>query len=334
MAEKLPRLTGLGFSVPANVRTNNDPIFNYLKAHGGGDGLFQGYNQRRVLAPAEDLMTMMLPASQNALSDAGLEASDIDLLVGMGSISPYATPNELCLLHKLLGLDERCPVVPLNREFSGFNFGVLMADALIRAGRAKNALVVVGTNWTRHVSYETPESISAGDGAGAAVVSLSSDGSRWTLLDDFSITQTKFYGTMFMQGDPVNAIPPQTGPLFTESYFHITPAGIETYKEFGIVTAPSAILKVLQRNGLTGADVAMTAHQSSSVLLDAWVKTVQPAQLLSTITTFANMTGATIPVNLAWAPGSDPVTPNYLVCLGLGPEAHADAMLLKRDPAE
>jgi 3-oxoacyl-[acyl-carrier-protein] synthase III len=334
MAKQLPRLTGFGFSVPANIRTNNDPIFDYLKAHGGGAGLFQGYEQRRILVPGETLMTMMLPAAQNALSDAGLFASDIDLLIGMGSISPYATPNELCLLHKLLGLPESCPVVPLNREFSGFNWGVLAADALIRVGKAKNVLVVVGTNWTRHVSYETPQSISAGDGAGAAVVSLSSDGSRWTLLDDFSITQTGFYGTMFMQGDPVDAIPPQTGPLFTDSFFHITQAGIETYKQFGIVTAPSAISQVLERNGLTGADVAMTAHQSSSVLLDAWVKMIQPAQLLSTITIFANMTGATIPVNLAWAPANDPVTPNFLVCLALGPEAHADAMLLKRDPVE
>jgi 3-oxoacyl-[acyl-carrier-protein] synthase-3 len=184
------------------------------------------------------------------------------------------------------------------------------------------------------VSYETPQSISAGDAAGAAVVSLSRDGSRWTLLDDFSITDTSFYATMFMQGDRVQPIAPQTGPLFTDSYFHITAAGIETYKQFGVVTAASAVSGVLQRNGLTGAQVAMTAHQSSSVLLDAWVQTIQPAQLLSTITVFANMTAATIPVNLAWAPANDPVTPNYLVCLGLGPEAHADAMLLKRDPIE
>jgi len=332
MAQALPRLTGLGFSVPANIRTNDDPIFDWLKAHGGGEGLFTGYNQRRVLVPGEDLMTIMLPAAQNAMADAGLFASDIDLLIGMGSVSAYITPNNVCQLHHLLGLPESCPAVPLNREFSSFNYGVVMADALIRAGRAHNVLIVVGTNWTRHVSYHTPQSISAGDGAGAAVVSLSSDGSRWSLMDDLSITDTQFYGTMFMRGDPVDPIPPQTGPLFTSSYFHITKEGIDTYKQFGIMTAPSAVSQVLARNGLKGSDVAMTAHQSSSVLLDAWAQTIQPAQLLSTITIFANMTGATIPVNVAWAPGNYPVTPNYLVCLALGPDAHADAMLLKREP--
>ena len=202
MAQPLPRLTGLGFSVPANIRTNDDPVFDYLNHHGNGQDLFQGYNQRRVLAPGEDLMTIMSPAAQNALADAGLFASDIDLLIGMGSISSYVTPNDLCLLHKLLGLSENCPVIPLNREFSSFNYGVLMADALIRVGRARNVLVVVGTNWTRHVSYQTPQAISAGDGAGAAVVSLSSDGSQWTLLDDFSITQTRFFGTCSCRAIP------------------------------------------------------------------------------------------------------------------------------------
>jgi len=332
MVHTLPRITGVGYSVPANVRTNNDPIFAYLKAHGGGGSLFQGYNQRRVLEPGETLITMMLPAAQNALADAGLQATDIDLLIGMASISEYATPNEVCLLHQLLGLGQHCPVIPLNREYSSFNYGLIMADAMIRAGRAKNVLIVVGTNWTRHVSYETPQSIGAGDGAGAAVVSSSSDGRQWTILDDYSITQTKFYGTMFMKGDPVPPIPPQTGPLFTQSYFHITAEGIETYKVFGVSTAPSAVTEVLKRNYLTGSDIAFTAHQSSSVLLDAWIQVIQPAQFVNTIGIFGNTTGAAIPINLAWAPVGNPITQNYLVCMALGPEAHVDALLLKRDP--
>ena len=326
-----PRLIGLGFEVPANIRTNDDPIFDYLKKHGGNNSLFTGYVERRVLEPGEDLMTIMVPAAKAALADAGLFPSDIDFLLGTGSLSPYATPNELGRLHQILGLPDGCRVIPLNCEFSNFNTGVVLADSLIRTRRANNVLIAVGTNWTRHVSYETPQSISAGDGAGAAVVGLSADSSRWALADSFSITQTKFFGSMFMEGQLVDAIPPQTGPLFTDPFFQITPAGLnETYKIFGVKTAAGAVLEVLKRNGLKGSDVALTAHQSSSVLLDSWVKLIQPAQLLSTITNFANMTAATIPVNIAWAPANDPVIPNYLACLALGTEAHADALLLGR----
>ena len=166
-----PRLIGLGYSVPPTRRTNDDPIFDWLKAHVPPDkNPFQGYKTRAVLAPGEDLMTIMVPAALNALEDAKLRPSDIDLLLGYASISPYATPNALSLLHRQLGLPERTWVVPLNNEFSNFNAGLVMADALIRAGRARNILIVVGGNWTRHVDYHTVQSISAADGAGAAVV--------------------------------------------------------------------------------------------------------------------------------------------------------------------
>ena len=101
---------------------------------------------------------------------------------------------------------------------------------------------------------------------------------------------------------------------------------------FGVSTAPSAVTEVLKRNYLTGSDIAFTAHQSSSVLLDAWIKVIQPAQFVNTIGIFGNTTGAAIPINLAWAPVGNPITQNYLVCMALGPEAHFDALLLKRDP--
>ena len=336
MATLGPRLIGLGFAVPANVRTNDDPIFDYLKGHDKGNNkLFTGFCDRHVLVPGEDLMTIMVPAAQEAMADAGLFASDIDMLLGTGSISPWSTPNELARVHQILGLPDHCRVIPLNCEFSNFNAGVVFADSLIRSGRARNVLVVVGTNWTRHVSYETPQSISAGDGAGAAVIGLSSDESRWALADDHSITQTKFFGSMFMAGENVVPIPPQSGPLFSNPFFQITALGLsETYKIFGVKTAPEAVVQLLARNGLKGSDVTLTGHQSSSVLVDNWVKVIQPADLLTTIQNFANMTAASIPVNLAWAPANHPVTTDYLVCLALGDDAHADAMLLRRGPVE
>ena len=45
-----------------------------------------------------------------------------------------------------------------------------MSDALIRAGRATYVLIALGDNWTRYVSYHTPQSVSAADGAAALVM--------------------------------------------------------------------------------------------------------------------------------------------------------------------
>src|SRR5262247_821042 len=130
MSDRHPRLLGVGYAVPQNIRTNDDPIFHWLRDHPTKSDPFEGYVTRVVLGPGEDLMTMMVPAALNALSAAGLRASDVDVLLGYASVSEYQTPNELSRLHRMLGCPTRTYVVPLNSEFSNFNAGLLLADAL------------------------------------------------------------------------------------------------------------------------------------------------------------------------------------------------------------
>ncbi len=336
MNDLQPRITGLGYFVPPNLRTNDDPIFDWLNAHPPpGGNPFQGYTTRVVLGPGEDLMTMMVPAALNALEAANLKASDVDMLLGYASVSPYADPNEMSHLHRMLQLPKRTYVVPLNNEFSNFNAGLLFADALIRAGRAKNILVVVGGNWTRHVDYHTVQSVSAADGAGAAVVSLSSDATQWQVIDQNTVTDTSYFGSMYMQGQRYEQHPPLDGhqALWSEPFFQITPTGMQGFGKFGGQIAPQAVVDLLTRNHVPASQVTLIAHQASTVLFTMWQNYIQPAQQIQTIQQFANMTVANIPVNLAWSVANDPITQNNLVLFALSPDMHANALLLRRSPS-
>src|SRR6266540_4575813 len=161
-------ITGVGYAAPAQIRTNDDPVFDWLKRHQpAGMDLFQGYNERRVLAPEEDLMDIMVPAAQQALDSAGLDAKDVDMLLGCASVGDYITPNALACVHAELKLPSRTWVIPTNDEYESFLSGTLLANALVQSGWGRNVLIICGCNWTRHVSYHTPQSISAADGAGA-----------------------------------------------------------------------------------------------------------------------------------------------------------------------
>jgi 3-oxoacyl-[acyl-carrier-protein] synthase-3 len=339
MPDLQPRITGLGYFVPPNLRTNDDPIFDwlhkYLKDNPDEKNPFQGYKTRVVLGPGEDLMTMMVPAAMNALEAAHLQPSDIDMLLGYASVSPWANPNELSHLHKTLGMPASTYVVPLNNEFSNFNAGLLFADALIRAGRAKNILVVVGGNWTQHVSYHTVQSASAADGAGAAVVSLSSNPAQWRVVDQNTLTDTSFFGSMFMQGEKYEQVPPKDGyqVLWSEPFFQITKQGMDGFALFGGKAAPTAVTQLLQRNNITKNTWTLIAHQASTVLFNMWQSQLQPAQMIQTIASFANMTVANIPVNFAWSVGNQPITQNNLVLFALSPDMHANALLLQRSSA-
>ncbi len=329
MNDSTPRLLGTGFAVPTTVRTNDDPVFDWLKANNpAGMALFTGYDERRVLAPGEDLMTIMLPAAQSALQNAGITVADVDLLLGSGSVSEYESPNELVRLAALLGVRADCWTVPMHNPFTNFNAALVFADSMIRAGRACHVLICIGGNWTRHVDYHTPQAISAADGAGAAVVGLGGTGAHYELVDFATLNDFSYYGSMYMSGTPIEV----TGqpPLWTNPVFQITQSGIEGFKTFGETQPPLAALNLMKKHGVTGAEMAMVSHQASSVLLEQWQAALNPAEYFNTIAEFANLALANVALNLACGLQRQEITMNWLLLLGIGPDMHASAVLLRR----
>ncbi len=329
-------VTGTGYAVPAGIRDNDDPIFDWLKKHNpAGTKLFQGYQYRRVLAAGETLMDIMVPAALRALDDANLAAKQIDVLIGYASVSEYETPNALAHLHGELNLRSDAWVMPLNHEFGTFIESLILADALIKAGRAKHILIVCGCNWTRYVDYHTPQSVSASDGAGAAVVGLTDDVTRFSLVDMTASLDTSNYGVMFMKADKINSGDAAdaeadhfTKARYTKPYFHITEAGQIAFSAFGLSVPVTAAELLLQRNNLTSAQISLITHQASSVLIDAWQTAINPAQYLQTLQPFANMTLASVPVTLADLYSQ--IANDYLLMFGLGADLNVSAVLLRR----
>lgn len=335
MSNLIPRIIGTGWAVPSAIRTNDDPIFDWLKKNFPNQKMFEGYKERRVLQSYEGLIDIMVPAAEMALENAGKKPEDIDILLGLGSISEYIQPNTLSQVHKELGLPSKTWVIPVGNDYSNYGSSLLIADALIKAGRAQNILICLGDNWTRNVDYHTPQSISAADGAGAAVVSISDDASKWHVADYCTVTDTAYYGSMFTDGIKLTANPPLNGytEVYSPHFFQITQDGLKGFAAFGEQTAITAVLNLLEKNNLTGADIAFMPHQTSSALIDYWLKQMnpQPAQCLTTLEQFANVTVATHALNMAWFEENEPVQKDFLVIMALGPDMHCNAILLKRN---
>lgn len=330
----MPRITGTGWAVPEKIRYNNDPVFSWLRKNSGGQDMFKGYEERRVLQRGQTLMDIMVPAAKMALRKAGKKAADVDLLIGTASVSRFIEPNDLSQLHKELGLPLKTWVIPVGNDFSNFASSLLIADGLLRAGRAKTILICLGCNWSGNVDYHTPQAASAADGAGAAVMALSADESKWRVMDNCTVTDTSFYGTMYTKGDKLKASPALKGytEVYSPHFFHITKEGAEGFKKFGAKRSLDAVTQLLAQNNLTGADISFMPHQASSVLIDYWCSHLSPppAQVVSTIKTFANATVATHALNLGWYEAHRKIKKNNLVLMSLGPDMHSNAMLLKR----
>lgn len=327
MSAGRPAILGTGSCLPDTIRRNDDPIFDWLQQNPPpNEDLFEGYDQRRVLAPGEQLVDLMVEAARSALQRAALAAADIDLLIGYASISTWEMPHDLVTVATKLGLSQTTSVIPINSEYSNFNHSMVVAEALISAGRATQALVVVGSNWSRYVDYHTPPAISVGDGAGAAVVAMSDDLALFRVRDVATDAEPKYLGGMYLSADPTQ--PPIVPPTFAGPVFHLNEVGVEAFETFGVHRPPSLVQEVLSRNGVAQSDVAFIGHQTSTVLNDAWQKALQPAVFVQTLATYANMTSASIPVNLDVC--ADEITTSHVALVGLGPEPSCSVVLLER----
>ena len=337
MAKFLPRILGTGHTVPGKIRLNDDPIFNWLRENCPDIGeMFAGYEKRHILSDGEKMIDIMLPSAKLALDNAEIAPEQIDVLIGEGSIGDYRTPNTISELHHRLGLPSRCWPLPVQNHFSQFNASMMFADALIRAGRANYVLVSLGDNWTRYVDYHTPQSISAADGAAACVIGPSDNGAKWTFVDQITVADTSYYGSMYMAGDVVNTHsaqkPDAPGPDYSHAFFHITEKGAEGFKAFGVEKSPEAVAALLKRNRLKAQDICLLTHQASSVLMDHWKKVIKPGCYVQTIAEYANIVQCSVLFNLSWGTQNVPTfTQDWLVVLCLGPDMHANAMLLRRN---
>jgi 3-oxoacyl-[acyl-carrier-protein] synthase-3 len=329
-------IVGAGYALPPHIRTNDDPIFDWLRNHGyppNAAGPFTGFEERRVLpAPGSlaDLPTcvtdLMVAAARQALKKAHLKPAQVDLLLGWASISEFITPNALTMVHKELKLRPDSWLVPVE-GLENFTTALWTADALIKAGRGKIALIVAGCNWTQFVDYHTPQSVSAGDGAGAVVLAHSAKKGLFYLKDAATQVVPSVYGGMFMHGD---LVPGNNLLTWSSPYFHITATGMTTFNTLGM-KAPAEIGNLLlKRNKVKARNTSMITHQASKVLMDEWENKIGPGQYLSTRETFANMVSATVPVNFAYFNHKDMIEHDHLLLLNPSAEFKAVGALLKR----
>jgi 3-oxoacyl-[acyl-carrier-protein] synthase III len=320
-------LLGVGAALPAQVRTNDDPVFEPLRqaaAAGGTEhALFYGNRERRVLGPGESLSALTAQAGRAALADAGLTVADVDRLYGYVAVSEFITPNALYAVHRELGLGPGALVVPVHADFVNFLMGVVLAWEGLRAGAVKHALVAVGSGWARSMDYRLGHAVGIGEGAGAAVVGAAparSEDARLVLVDWAADTFSDEYGAMTL------AARPESGLDFPT--YGISPTqGIQAFLSSGMNGPPKLVERLLAKHGVSPDEVTLMSHQATRKLLDHWAQAIRPREYLDTFEELGNMVLASIPVTLAKFHRE--LRTKYLVLMGLGIGAHQMALLVR-----
>ncbi|MGE5450960.1 MAG: beta-ketoacyl-ACP synthase III [Acidobacteriota bacterium] len=112
-------------------------------------------------------------AAQRALESAGVAASEIDLIICATSTPDMVFPSTACLIQQKLGM-QGCAAFDLQAVCSGFVYALTVADAMIRTGSVKRALVIGSEVFSRILDFQDRTTcVLFGDGAGAVVLQAS-----------------------------------------------------------------------------------------------------------------------------------------------------------------
>jgi 3-oxoacyl-[acyl-carrier-protein] synthase-3 len=162
-------ITGLGVHVPDRVVTNDD-LAQYVDTSDEWIVERTGIHERRMATDDEALTDIALPAARAALADAGIEASEIDLLICATVTPDMMFPTSSALMADELGMPHAA-AYDLLAGCTGFMYAVAQAYGMLAAGLSRRALVVGGDVLSKILDWDDRSTLVLfGDGAGAVVM--------------------------------------------------------------------------------------------------------------------------------------------------------------------
>jgi len=166
------RFAGAGSAVP-DRRMTNEELAERMDTSDEWIVTRTGIRERRVVRQGQDLVELAAEASRNALSDAGIDPEDVELIL-LATSSPDDLFGSACRLQDVLGARRAC-AFDLTAACSGFVLAAITAAQYVRTGAFRNVLVVGADVLSRCVDWnDRGTCILFGDAAGAVLVTEAS----------------------------------------------------------------------------------------------------------------------------------------------------------------
>ena len=166
-------ITGWGMAVPERALTNAD-LERMVDTSNEWIVSRTGIKERRIVGPGDSTTSLSTAAARQALDRAGLEASDIDLIV-VGTCTPdQFLVSEACLVQAELG--GNAGAFDVGAACSGFVYALAAGTQFIQTGVFRRVLVIGADTLTRFIDFtDRTTCVLFGDGAGAVVLEATED---------------------------------------------------------------------------------------------------------------------------------------------------------------
>lgn len=255
------RLIGTGSYMP-DLKLTNEMLESMVDTNDEWIVKRTGIRERRI---AQNTATweLALEAGRRALEDAALDASELDLII-VGTATPdFFTPSVSCMVQGKLGAS-KAMAFDLSAACSGFVYSVEVADSFIRAGKAKNVLVICAETLSRIIDYtDRSTCVIFGDGAAAAVFQASE---QEGVLTTYMRANGTLGECLKAQCLPVED-PLAQGPRAVCDHRFLKMAGSDVFR-FTASAVPEAIDAVLHQANMTADQIDwFVLHQANVRIL-------------------------------------------------------------------
>ncbi len=279
---KFARIIGTGSYLPPTVITNED-LSKTIDTTDEWITSRTGIKQRHRVTN-ESTCDLAEIASNNALEMAGIDASDLDLIILATTTPDKIFPATATMLQYAIGAS--CPAFDLQSVCSGFVFALTTAEQFIKTGAANKVLVVGSETLSRIVNWnDRSTAILFGDGAGAVILSGS---------EETGILHSK----LFSDGSYLSSL--QVNNNFINETGFIEMAGNEVFK-IAVSRLSSLAEETLSDAGMSTEELDwMVPHQANIRIISAVAKRIKTPmdKVIVTLENHGNTSAASIPLAL------------------------------------
>ncbi|MDH3389088.1 MAG: ketoacyl-ACP synthase III [Gammaproteobacteria bacterium] len=285
------RISGTGGYLPENIMTNQD-LEKLVDTSDQWIRERTGIKQRHIASKDETTVDLAEKASRLAIESAGIDPSEIDLIVLATSTPDKIFPSSACILQARLDI-HGCPAFDIQAVCTGFVYALTVAEKFIQTGSAKKALVVGAEVFSRILNWKDRTTcVLFGDGAGAVILEASEETG---ILSTHIHADGKYENLLWVPHGISDGF-----DQVKEGKAYVEMRGNEVFK-MAVNTLGRIVDETLAANHLKKADIDwLVPHQANIRIIKATAKKLKMPmeQVVVTVDKHGNTSAASVPLAL------------------------------------
>ena len=285
-------MTAVGSYLPAKVVTNDD-LSAFVETSDEWIRRRTGIVQRHFVEEGETTSDLASEAAKKALSQAGLVALDIDLIIVATSTPDNTFPSTATKVQYQIGASGAV-AFDIQAVCAGFIYAVDVADAMLRGKRGRRALVIGAESFSKLLDWQDRATcVLFGDGAGAVILEIVDGDSDFGIRSSVLHADGAYRDILYVDG----------GPSSNQSIGCVRMEGKEVFRH-AIEKLAAVMDEALAKADMKPHDIDwLVPHQANIRIIDGMQKKMQlPSEkVVRTVDQHANTSAASIPLALATA---------------------------------